>query len=277
MSDNGKAAKVAKVVHTGQTINTARVDGGTNFRFERSDEPRVEVEGPTQEDVDAINVTVQGGRLKVVRGARSAAATIRSGTFIDYVETMEIGPNGVFMDGVRVESNIANAGMVIAGDMNVSGDQNQTFIVGGGNVRITTKGVVDRRATVLGDESGGRCTVVVYQTACPDLDVAGAAHVALQNVDQDALELDISGAAKVVGAGTVKKLRLDVSGASTIELERLTSKCVKASVSGAANVRLTATDEIRGDVSGVSGVAVYGGTKSRDVDTSGLARLTYLA
>ena len=275
MSDEGKAAKVTKIVCIGKVINTARIDGVTHFRFERSSDSRVEVEGASQERVDAISVIVSDGRLKVLRTPGSAAATIRSGTFIDHVGTMEIGPNGVFMDGVRVESDSGDVGIVVGGDMTVTGDQ--TFIVGGGTVQITAKGVVDRRATVVGDGKHGGCTVVVYQPTCPDLDVVGASQITLTDVDQGELELEVSGAATIIGAGVVKKLRLDISGAATIALEQLLSMHVKASVSGAANVRLTATEEIRGDVSGVARVTVHGATKRRDVETSGLANAAYVA
>lgn len=105
------------------------------------------------------------------------------------------------------------------------------------------------------------------------LEVSGASKVSLDNIGNENLQIDSSGASKVSVAGTTANLIIDVSGASKIDAENLQSENATVDASGASGVRVFAANELKADASGASNIAYAGNPKNLIKKTSGASSI----
>lgn len=102
-----------------------------------------------------------------------------------------------------------------------------------------------------------------------NLEVSGASKVSLDNVSNENLQIDASGASKVTVAGETANLTIDVSGASKIEAENLQTENALIDASGASCVKVFAANELKADASGASNIVYTGNPKNLIKNTSG--------
>ncbi len=115
------------------------------------------------------------------------------------------------------------------------------------------------------------------RVSAPDidnLDVSGAAAVTVENIRNDGLNVDASGASKIKINGETAKLILDVSGATKVDAESLAAEHATVEASGASQVSVQVAGQLRTNASGASRVD-YSGTPIEVIKkTSGAASVS---
>lgn len=106
---------------------------------------------------------------------------------------------------------------------------------------------------------------IIVRISAPDienLNVSGASKVSIENISNENLTIDASGASKVSVAGESANLVIDVSGASKIAAENLKAENVAVDASGASSVEIFAANELKTDASGASNIVYQGNPKN---------------
>jgi hypothetical protein len=111
--------------------------------------------------------------------------------------------------------------------------------------------------------------VHIYAPDIDNLEVSGAANVVLNDIDNEALAVDSSGASKVKIAGETAKLTVDVSGATRVDAEELNAGEAAVDASGASHVNVNVSGSLRTDASGASKIVYLGDPSSIERNTSG--------
>jgi Putative auto-transporter adhesin, head GIN domain len=108
--------------------------------------------------------------------------------------------------------------------------------------------------------------------SAPDIDnleVSGAASVAVTDIKNNGLSVDSSGASKVSVSGETGKLTVDVSGATRVDAENLKAENASVDASGASHVGVNVTGVLKTNASGASKIAYVGAPASVEKKTSG--------
>ncbi len=91
----------------------------------------------------------------------------------------------------------------------------------------------------------------------PPLTLAGAGDVSLNDLDQDDLKLNLSGAGDFDVSGKVRTVTLSSSGAGSVDLGKLSATDAAVSLSGIGSVDLAATGRVSVAVSGAGSVTLH--------------------
>ncbi len=129
--------------------------------------------------------------------------------------------------------------------------------------RIATR-VEGRRLVLETDGSMGAPTKLLVEVDVPALtalNVQGAASATVRGVSSDDLALDVSGAAKVVASGSVRRATVTGSGVAQFELGELLAESMKVNLSGAGQALVNAKDSLDVDISGAGNVTYLGTPK----------------
>jgi len=116
--------------------------------------------------------------------------------------------------------------------------------------------------------------VHIYAPDIETLEVSGAANVVLNDIDNQALSVDSSGASKIKITGETAKLTVDVSGASKVEAEDLNTEDADVDASGASHINVNVTGSLRADASGASRIVYSGKPKNLEKKTSGASSVS---
>lgn len=103
-----------------------------------------------------------------------------------------------------------------------------------------------------------------------DVDLSGASDLEVTGLHGEKFEVDISGAADAIFAGSVDTFEVDISGAAELDAAELTAKNVELELSGAADAKVHATDTLDVEVSG-AGTVEYLGSPTVTKEVSGAA------
>ncbi len=117
---------------------------------------------------------------------------------------------------------------------------------------------------------------IIVRIGTPDIEnieVSGASSLTLGNLNNDSLEVDLSGASNVKIEGTTKNLVIDLSGASRVNAENLQAENVSVDASGASKADVFASNKLEADLSGASKVAYSGSPKELIKKTSGASKI----
>ncbi len=116
--------------------------------------------------------------------------------------------------------------------------------------------------------------IIIGAPNIDNLDISGVANVTLNDIKNDSLNVDSSGASKIKVTGETAKLTVDVSGATKVDAESLTTGSANIDASGASNVSVNVSGELRADASGASKI-IYAGTPTNVIkDTSGASKVS---
>jgi hypothetical protein len=114
---------------------------------------------------------------------------------------------------------------------------------------------------------------LVARVTTPDLKLvkgSGATEVSVRDVDNQALEVELSGAGKMAVAGKTGELTLRVSGAGSVDAKDAVAEKIAVHVSGAGSVEVGAPKELKVDVSGAGSVSYDGSpTITKHISGSG--------
>ena len=103
-----------------------------------------------------------------------------------------------------------------------------------------------------------RVDVVVSGPAITDWKISGSGDLALDQINQPALRLDIRGSGSVSAAGTAQTIDLRVSGSGSGHLKDLITQSAKVDIRGSGNAEITAQTDADVMISGSGDVDLYG-------------------
>lgn len=101
------------------------------------------------------------------------------------------------------------------------------------------------------------------------LSSSGASKVTLDEVKNERLRIESSGASMIDAAGETKSLEIESSGVSKVDVQDLRAARVKVSLSGAGHANVYASEEVNADVSGAATITYYGEPKVVNKSVSG--------
>ncbi len=107
--------------------------------------------------------------------------------------------------------------------------------------------------------------------------VSGAADLDAEGLDQDRIELDISGAGRIRASGRVRQAEVDVSGAGHAYLGRLAVEDVEMEVSGAGRGEIAPRERAVLEVSGAGKITLLTDPRMLDTRVSGAGRIDHRA
>jgi len=116
--------------------------------------------------------------------------------------------------------------------------------------------------------------VHIYAPDIKNLEVSGAANVVLNDINNQALSIDSSGASKITIAGVTAQLTVDVSGATKVDAEDLNTADAAVDASGASHINVNVSGSLRADASGASRVVYTGKPESVEKKTSGASSIS---
>lgn len=149
----------------------------------------------------------------------------------------------------------------------VEGDGRHVRVYAGENVidRVITEssgGVleinVEDRGIVIGSDPLGDAQVEVTAAALEAIEVEGSGDVLLEDLDAQALELDLQGAADLEATGSVDRLTASIQGAGDADLSELSVRTATVDAQGAADVELNVSDRLNVTVEGAGDVSYRG-------------------
>jgi len=105
------------------------------------------------------------------------------------------------------------------------------------------------------------------------IEASGACEIFVENINNDFLEIDMSGASDIKLQGSSDKFSVYLSGAGNVDAKNLIAKKVKISLSGASDAVVHATESLDAEVSGVGSVDYYGDPDKVVTDVSGVGSI----
>ncbi len=200
------------------------------------------------------------------------------------------GIPAVEMPSISIFSKVQGSGNLVAETRNVS-EFNAVDFGGAFNVEITAgedySVVVEaddnllqfittrvERGTLRIDtekrfSTRNRINVKIKAPNINAVDVSGASHALLNNVKNEKLSIDASGASSVKISGTTENLVIDMGGASRIDASALTASKVTVDGGGASNASVSVSDSLTVDLGGASNVVYTGSPSEINKSTSG--------
>lgn len=88
------------------------------------------------------------------------------------------------------------------------------------------------------------------------LDLDGAVSVDIENLDADRFELDLDGASRVAGEGSIGELVIDSNGASRVDFDEVIIDEVEVDADGASRLSLVQAASVSGTLNGATSVDV---------------------
>ncbi len=132
--------------------------------------------------------------------------------------------------------------------------------------------VVDSQGT-YSSSIGKKILVSIPQVKSATL--SGVGEMEITGIEQESLNLSISGTSEMTVSGTVGKVVADVSGTGELEAQKLVAKEVIVSVAGTADATVFATESVNATTSGVGDIEVYGNPQDRKESEGGVGEVTF--
>ncbi|MFA3781943.1 head GIN domain-containing protein [Melioribacteraceae bacterium 4301-Me] len=102
---------------------------------------------------------------------------------------------------------------------------------------------------------------------------SGANAIFVEGINNENLDIDLSGAGEIKLKGKSQNLKLDLSGVGEVNAQQLNAESVIVRVSGAANAKVYASKYLKASVSGVGSVDFYGNPEKVVSDVSGVGSI----
>jgi hypothetical protein len=153
--------------------------------------------------------------------------------------------------------------------LNLEGDNNIVPLV------ITE--VKDRVLHIYTNQSISPQLLLTAEINLPDLKglgASGSTQITLDSVDNQTLDIELSGAAQFIGSGKTQMLTITAAGSVQVNTELLLSRNAKVQMSGAGSVKLNVQESLDVTIAGVGNVEYTGGATVTHQDISGLGSIT---
>ena len=108
-----------------------------------------------------------------------------------------------------------------------------------------------------------------------EANIAGAGNLCLEDVNQDAIELEISGSGNATLTGCVKHLDAKISGAGIVHAKQLEAESATLNLSGAGKIKALVKTTLKARVSGAGGIKIWGNPAQRDTRVSGVGEIEF--
>ncbi|TPJ25544.1 DUF2807 domain-containing protein [Mesorhizobium sp. B2-7-2] len=119
-----------------------------------------------------------------------------------------------------------------------------------------------------------RVDVTLSGPAITDWKIIGSGDLALDEINQPALRLDIRGSGSITAAGTAQTVDLQISGSGDGRLKNLTAQSAKVDIRGSGDAEITAQADADVSISGSGDVDVYGHPTMRRSQVRGSGSIT---
>lgn len=140
---------------------------------------------------------------------------------------------------------------------------------------VETK-VIDGELSIETKEQFNSALPLLVKLTTPSLQQArlsGVGSMNLSDVDNEHLEVDVSGVGALTASGKVKDLKVKLSGTGQANLEELVADSVTVVVSGVGNAKVHAIQSVNAKSSGVGGITIYGNPPKVDSNASGVGAI----
>ena len=122
---------------------------------------------------------------------------------------------------------------------------------------------------------GQRARVEITLPGLSEASISGAGNLCLEDLDQDAIELEISGSGNATLTGCVKRLDAKISGAGDVNAKKLEAESASLNVSGAGKIKALVKNSLKARVSGAGDIKVWGDAAQRDTRVSGVGDIRF--
>lgn len=147
--------------------------------------------------------------------------------------------------------------------------------VGSGNVQIFGNATISQFIASDIVNVGGmtmvgqRVTVEITLPDLPEASITGSGDLSIEDIDQDEIELEITGSGSINVSGEVKLLSAKISGSGDVDAKELKADIAELRVSGSGGIKAQATEILSARVSGSGDIKVWGNPAKRDTRVSG--------
>lgn len=125
------------------------------------------------------------------------------------------------------------------------------------------------------DNSGAmKVSIDSLSTERLSIDNSGVGKIAVGKLTADKVSVDCSGVGSVELSGTARSAELECSGVGSIKAMGLSAATVEAEVSGVGGIECTATDSLRGEVSGVGSIIYGGHPAKKELRRTGVGKIS---
>lgn len=138
----------------------------------------------------------------------------------------------------------------------------------GGNVTINHGHVGDVAAGAV-MVCGQHVTVEITLPDLPAASIEGSGDLSLEEVQQDEIELTITGSGAIRVTGQVKRLLAAISGSGVIKAKDLAASSAELRISGSGDIKAQVTQTLVARVTGSGDIKVRGDPVKRDTRVSG--------
>lgn len=190
-------------------------------------------------DVDASVTT-----LAEAEGTRSLAWTGGDRLIVDLPGEV------VFVEGAEASVEVTGPQSVIDRVRLIDGVLSAEEVVRSERSGALEGGPVSLRSSNRTYWSNEGIRVVVTAPDVSRFELRSSARLEIQDYDQDALDVNISGSGEVQARGRATRLALDISGSGDAEMNDLDVTDAEIDISGSGNARVDATGEVTIDLSG---------------------------
>jgi hypothetical protein len=121
---------------------------------------------------------------------------------------------------------------------------------------------------------GGKLSVRLTGPAVANWRLSGSSRLKLSGIDQDAIEIGISGSGSVAATGAARQMSLRISGSGSGDLARLAAKRAEIRISGSGDADIAAQDEADVRISGSGSLRLHGHPARMHSQISGSGRVS---
>ena len=122
---------------------------------------------------------------------------------------------------------------------------------------------------ISGVEPGEEVKVEITLPNLPAASIEGAGNMSLEDLNQDELELEITGSGAIRATGQVKSLRAAISGSGDIKARDLVASLAELRISGSGGIKAQVTQSLLARVTGSGDIRVWGEPAKRDTRVTG--------
>lgn len=116
---------------------------------------------------------------------------------------------------------------------------------------------------------GQHVTVEITLPDLPAASIEGSGNMSLEDLNQDELELEITGSGTIRATGQVKSLRAAISGSGDIKARDLVASFAELRISGSGGIKAQVTQSLLARVTGSGDIRVWGEPAKRDTRVTG--------
>lgn len=203
---------------------------------------------------------------------------IKNTEFVVSDDLLHIRSKGtVSINGIQISSSNMQINNFAGGQITINGQQivhtgsgDQYNCIGGSQHIIKScRSSNDIQVT----KGAFKIFVVLPKLDC--LKLSGAGSFNSNNINQDFLEIGLSGSGDICLTGVVQNIVAKLSGTGLLNLKKLDCKIANLKLSGVGKIKANVTEAVTAKVSGVGDIKIYGNPEVRNISKSGLGSIKF--